>query len=195
MIEIDIDPILELGPVGIDWYGFAMAMGAVSVIVLSIMEARRVCRSLNIRFNLDSTLFMIVWAMIGGVIVGRLFYIIDNWNYYISQPEAFMGLGYIRLIGVIVGAAVGVLVYMLLAKPDYGLTIRQWADVIAPGAMLGIVIQRFGCFIRGCCYGIRSDLPWSVVYLNPTSAAPLGVSIHPVQMYHIIWNLLGFVLL
>jgi len=196
LIEIDIDPVLQLGPVGINWYGFAMAMGIVSVIVLGIAEAKRVTKSMNIQFNLDATLFLIVWAIIGGVIGGRLFYIIDNWQYYVSHPEAFIGLGYVRLIGVLAGAIAGVLLYVLLAKPDYErLSIGQGADVIAPGAMLGIVLQRFGCFIRGCCYGIRSDLPWSVTYVNPMSAAPLGVSVHPVQMYHIIWNLLGFFLL
>jgi phosphatidylglycerol:prolipoprotein diacylglycerol transferase len=195
LIEIDINPVLYFGSVGINWYGFALAMGIVSVIVLSISEAKRVSKSSNLTFNLDSTLLLIVWAIIGGVIGGRLFYIIDNWQYYISQPQEFMGMG-IRLIGVMAGVVIAMLIYMLLDKSkQIQFSIVQGADIIAPGSMLGLVVSRIGCFIKGCCYGTGSELPWSVTYLNPMSIAPLGVSIHPVQMYHVIWNLLGFILI
>src|SRR5262249_28260316 len=41
-----------------------------------------------------------------------------------------------------------------------------------------------GCFGAGCCYGVRTHLPWAVTFTDPGSnGAPLNVPIHPTQLY------------
>src|SRR6266496_3262868 len=58
------------------------------------------------------------------------------------------------------------------------------ADVFAPGLALGHGICRIGCFAAGCCYGVRTHLPWAVTFTDPdTNGAPLNVPIHPTQLY------------
>jgi phosphatidylglycerol:prolipoprotein diacylglycerol transferase len=58
------------------------------------------------------------------------------------------------------------------------------ADVFAPGLALGHGIGRLGCFAAGCCYGVRTTLPWAVVFTSPDgNGAPLGVPLHPTQLY------------
>ena len=58
------------------------------------------------------------------------------------------------------------------------------ADVYAPGLALGHGIGRLGCFAAGCCYGVRTNLPWAVTFTSPdTNGAPLHVPIHPTQIY------------
>lgn len=69
------------------------------------------------------------------------------------------------------------------------------ADLVAPGVILAQAIGRVGCTINGCCYGIPTALPWGVVYTNPDSFAPLGVAIHPTQVYELIFCLIVFVVL
>jgi len=58
------------------------------------------------------------------------------------------------------------------------------ADVFAPGLALGHGIGRVGCFAAGCCYGVRTHLPWAVTFTDPdTNGAPLHVPLHPTQLY------------
>jgi len=64
---------------------------------------------------------------------------------------------------------------------------------------VGFGIQKIGCFLNGCCYGIQSDLPWSVQYPKYTNAhyhqwisglidenALFSLKVHPVQLYEVI---------
>ena len=61
------------------------------------------------------------------------------------------------------------------------------ADLFAPGIALGHVIGRFGCLLAGCCYGRQTHVPWGVTFTDPVAAAnagtPLGVPLHPTQLY------------
>jgi phosphatidylglycerol:prolipoprotein diacylglycerol transferase len=71
--------------------------------------------------------------------------------------------------------------------------------VFAPGIALGHVTGRLGCFAAGCCYGRQTDVSWAVVFTNPLAAAnvgtPLGVPLHPTQLYEAGAELLILVLL
>ncbi|MBW2099219.1 MAG: prolipoprotein diacylglyceryl transferase, partial [Deltaproteobacteria bacterium] len=66
-----------------------------------------------------------------------------------------------------------------------------------PSLALGHFFGRLGCFSAGCCYGKLPDLPWAVTFTNPDSLAPLGVPLHPTQLYSAANNLIifGFLLL
>ena len=52
---------------------------------------------------------------------------------------------------------------------------------------MGLAIGRLGCFSAGCCYGKPSTLPWSVTFTSEiahaTTGVPLGISLHPTQLY------------
>ena len=39
----------------------------------------------------------------------------------------------------------------------------------------------------GCCYGSPTDEPWGVVFMNPESLAPLGIALHPAQLYEFLF--------
>jgi phosphatidylglycerol:prolipoprotein diacylglycerol transferase len=60
-------------------------------------------------------------------------------------------------------------------------------DVFAPGIALGHAIGRLGCLFAGCCYGQPTTLPWGIVFSDPFAASyvgtPLGVHLHPTQLY------------
>jgi len=63
----------------------------------------------------------------------------------------------------------------------------QWADAAAPSLALGAAVARVGCLLTGCCYGIRTDLPWAVVFTT-SEVAPLHCPLHPTQIYHLVLN-------
>jgi phosphatidylglycerol:prolipoprotein diacylglycerol transferase len=75
------------------------------------------------------------------------------------------------------------------------LNIWKTADLIAPGVALGHAVGRIGCFFAGCCYGKECDLPIAVKFTNPDSLAPLGVYLHPTQLYSVFSNLVLFFIL
>ena len=61
------------------------------------------------------------------------------------------------------------------------------ADVFAPAIALGHGIGRLGCFAAGCCWGVACDRPWAVTFTNPAAnhlvGVPLGIPLHPTQLY------------
>lgn len=66
----------------------------------------------------------------------------------------------------------------------------------APAFVLAHSVGRLGCFANGCCYGKPTFFPWGVTYSDPYSAArPLGVSLHPVQLYEAGFLLVLFLIL
>ena len=73
------------------------------------------------------------------------------------------------------------------------------ADVCAPAIALGQAIGRVGCFMAGDDYGRPTNLPWAVTFTDPEAArlggTPLGVPLHPVQLYESAACLLLFFIL
>jgi len=64
---------------------------------------------------------------------------------------------------------------------------------MALAAPLAHSIGRIGCFAAGCCYGNVCHLPWAVQFTNPdTLARPIGLPLHPTQLYSAAANLIIF---
>ena len=72
--------------------------------------------------------------------------------------------------------------------------VKKCMDHYVIAAMIASPIARIGCFLRGCCYGKPSDLPWAVTFPDT-----LGVRVHPTQLYTvglellILWILLRLI--
>jgi len=58
-------------------------------------------------------------------------------------------------------------------------------DAIVPAGLLALAIGRIGCYLRGCCYGCPTSLPWGVVF--PEIGPPAR---HPLQLYSAVADLL-----
>ncbi len=186
MFDIDWNPvILNIGTLEIRWYGVMVVLAIVAVIVLSLVEARRRGISQDVIWDVG------LWAVVGGIIGARLLHIIDRWQYYIYHPEQLLNFAGLAIWGAVLGGLAAILIYCLVKKMSFWLL----GDIAAPGAMLGQTIGRMGCLVNGCCYGLTCELPIAVIYSNPNSYAPIGVPLYPTQLFHIIWDLAGFVVL
>ena len=183
MITININPVaFSIGAFEVRWYGIMVVLAVVALIAIALREAKRVGLAEEHIYSVG------LWGIIGGIIVSRLLHVIDKWGYYMAHPGQIIGFEGLTVYGAVLGALLAVLIYCWVKKISFWLI----GDVIAPGAILGQAIGRIGCLMNGCCYGLPTSLPWGVVYTNPGSYCPLDETFQPTQIYHLIWNLIGF---
>jgi phosphatidylglycerol:prolipoprotein diacylglycerol transferase len=93
----------------------------------------------------------------------------------------------LRTAGAIHGGLLGGLVGLIVMVRIFRLPLPLLLDAYLPSVALGQGIGRLGCFAAGCCFGSTSDAPWAVVFTDPSAkelgGVPLGVHLHPVQLY------------
>jgi len=187
LITISVSPIaFAIGSIEIRWYGIMVAL---AVLVLVLWMLREVRRGVNLSY--DTILTAALVGVPSGVIISRLLHIVDRWDYYIANPGQIIGFSGLTFYGAVLGAALAIWVYSKVSNFQFG----YLADLAAPAILLAQAVGRVGCTLNGCCYGAPTSLPWGVVYTHPESFAPLGVAIHPTQLYEIIYNLIVFAVL
>jgi phosphatidylglycerol:prolipoprotein diacylglycerol transferase len=184
-----VHPILfQHGTFAIHAYGVMMALAFLAGLWTATRRARRV--SIPAERIADVTL----WLMVGAILGARIVYVTTYWKQeFADQPftEVFMiqhgGLVYY-------GGLIGAVVAGMIAIHRLKLPLWKTADVFAPSIALGSVFGRIGCLLNGCCYGRTCDLPWAITFTNPQAAqysnTPLGVPLHPTQVYDALLNLL-----
>jgi len=180
MIEIPINPVAFLN---VRWYGIMVAL---AIAVLVLWTLREVRRGANLSY--DTVITAALVGIPSAIIVSRLLHVVDRWDYYGQNPGQIIGASGLTIYGAVLGAALAIWIYSKFGNFRFG----YFADVVAPGIILAQAIGRVGCTLNGCCYGIETAVPWCVVYSNPNSFAPLGVAIHPTQIYEIIACLIIF---
>jgi len=183
LITISINPIAFLN---VRWYGIMVALAVVVVVLWTMREVRR-----GANLSYDTILTAALIGIPSGVIISRLLHVIDMWGYYRQNPGQIIGASGLTIWGAVLGATLGIWIYSKFSNFRFG----YFADLVAPGVILAQAVGRVGCTINGCCYGLPTSLPWGVVYTNPGSYAPLGVAVHPTQLYEIIFCLIVFALL
>lgn len=184
MIQIGIDPVaFSLGSVSVRWYSIMTAAAAVTVVSWAVYAARKS------KFSPDLIYTLAIWGVIGGLLGARLVHIIDELNYYVQNPGQLFGFTGLAIYGAVLGATLAVFIASKVHKFSFG----PMADMIAPGALLGMAVGRVGCIINGCCYGAPTTLPWGLVYTHPDSYAPLGVATQPAVVYEMLLDLALFV--
>jgi len=183
--------LLELGPVTVYTYGVLLAAAYLAGLQLATARAR--ARGLEPTRVLDLGIVVIVAAILGA----RLLLLALDFDFYWNQPAEIFSLA--RSGGVFYGGLIAAVLvsfwYMRRQKMPLWLT----CDVFAPGIALGHAIGRVGCLFAGCCYGRPTTLPWGIQFSDSFAASyvgtPLGVHLHPTQLYEAGAELLILVVL
>lgn len=171
--------LLELGPVTLYTYGVLLA--AAYLLGLKVATVRASRHGLDQARILDLGIYVIVAALVGA----KLLLLVTDFRTFRSDPRELLNLA--RSGGVFYGGfllAVSVaLWYIRRAR----LPLWTTCDMFAPGIAFGHVIGRFGCLAAGCCFGKPTSMPWGMTFSNAFAAAnvgtPLGVALHPTQLY------------
>lgn len=173
-------PILfQIGDWPVYSYGVLLAAAYLVALQLAVVRARR--RGLDGTKVMDLGIYLIIAALVGA----KLMLIVVDFDYFRSQPRELLSL--VRAGGVFYGGLLAALGVAIVLVRRYRLRLWTTADLFAPGIALGHVIGRFGCLLAGCCYGTPTDVPWAITFTSPLAASnvgtPLGVPLHPTQLY------------
>lgn len=178
-IEIGISPIIfTLGPFSLRYFAFFIALG----ITLGLFVTLRRARSAEI--TEDAIWSVALWAIVFGIVGGRLFHVLDKIDYYIQNPELLASLAQSgqSLWGAILGGWLGA----YLGIRDKRLSLARLCNLALPGVVLGLVIGRIGSLVNAESWGSQTSLPWGLIYTHPDARLPiqsLGVPTHPYPIY------------
>ena len=142
---------------------------------------RATARGLDGNRVLDLGIYIIISALVGA----KLLLLVTDFKAFAANPRELLTL--LRSGGVFYGGLILAVVVSLWYIRRVGLPLWTTTDVFAPGIALGHVVGRFGCLFAGCCFGRPTKLPWGITFSDPFAAAnvgtPLGVALHPTQLY------------
>ncbi len=176
-------PILfSFGTIHLYSYGLSIALG----VMLSVFLMKR--RALKEGFPkpdevFDMAFMVLVWGFLGA----RLFYVIQNFSYYVAEPLKIFAVWEGGLI--FYGGAISV--FLGLGWTAWK---KQWPfwktlDFLVPYGALTHAFGRIGCFLNGCCFGKSCELPWAVRFPE------LLYAVHPTQLYEALYDLVLFTFL
>lgn len=153
-------PVLHVPVFG---YGAMLFLAFVASMSLAAWRARR--------SGLDPELIydFALWVFVGGLVGARTFYVVQYWGTRVHGLLDVFKIweGGIVFYGSIIGGTITFFLYWWYRR----FPVRPVLDAVAPALALGIAIGRFGCFLNGCCYGDRCELPWAVSFPGPRVGA------------------------
>src|SRR3990170_343860 len=98
-------PVLfEFGPIQIRFYGL---MYVVAIFVGSFLIKKEVRRK-GIKLTDDDVMNFILWAVLGGILGARIYYVVFNWGYYAANPKEIPAVwhGGLAIHGGLIGGAI-----------------------------------------------------------------------------------------
>jgi len=166
-------PYLHWGSWSLPTYSLMLALGFLCGTLVYLGQAGRKPQ--------EGTLLILAAALLGGILGAKAPYLAGNIALFmkgVRNPE-------ILLSGrTILGGLVGGTLAVLAIKRYLGISTRR-GDYLVPALALGMAIGRVGCFLRGCCYGQPTHLPWGVDFGD-------GILRHPTELYEAMFDLLWF---
>jgi phosphatidylglycerol:prolipoprotein diacylglycerol transferase len=184
MIFINVSPVaFKIGPISVAWYGIMVALAVMTLVAWALVMARK-----DSRITSEIVVNAALVGIPSGIVFSRLFHVADYWSYYSQHLNEIVGGAGLAIYGAVLGAALGIWIFSRFRRIPFG----HLADVIAPGIILAQAIGRVGCTLNGCCYGVKSNAVYAVVYTSPLTNAPINTPVLPTQVFEIFFNLLVF---
>jgi phosphatidylglycerol:prolipoprotein diacylglycerol transferase len=189
-----LHPILiDLGFFQLPTYGPLMVTALITAILLAVRQGKR--EGLESNRLWDFSTWLIVVALVGA----KVLMVLTDWRTYWERPSELVSLSTLRAGGVFYGGFVAAVLFAWWYVRAHRLRLWKVFDVYAPSIVLGLGIGRLGCFAAGCCYGKPTDSFLGVVFTHPlaqqVSGTPLGIRIHPTQLYESLACVLIFAVL
>jgi phosphatidylglycerol:prolipoprotein diacylglycerol transferase len=142
---------------------------------------------------------MAIYTILVALLLAKIWLLATDWDYYTTHVREIFSLQTFQSGGVYYGGVLGAILTIVLYTHFQKMPMFAVLDVSAGALPLGHAIGRLGCYAAGCCYGKPTSVPWGIVFKNPVAAqiagTPLGVHLHPTQLYESFAEFLNFAFL
>ncbi|MFI6609131.1 prolipoprotein diacylglyceryl transferase [Streptomyces poriferorum] len=172
--------VIDLGPIPLRGYAFCIIIGV--FVAVWFGNKRWVARGGRAGTVAD----IAVWAVPFGLVGGRLYHVITDYQLYFSDGENWVDAfkiwqGGLGIWGAIALGAVGA----WIGCRRRGIPLPAWADALAPGIALAQACGRWGNWFNQELYGRATDVPWALkISEGPNRVAG---TYHPTFLYESLW--------
>ena len=171
----NFDPVaLQIMSFEIRWYSLAYIFG----IIIGLLLCKKIFikdRKINEKFD-DYLTYLILGIIIGGRLGYILFY---NFNYYLNN---FFDIFKIWHGGMSFhGGLLGIIIASILFAKKNNQNPFIYMDLVSLVAPIGIFFGRLANFINSELYGIPTEVPWGVKFIQIDNLIR-----HPSQLYEAI---------
>lgn len=133
--------------------------------------------------RVDDLVFMVVGAVPGAIVGGRLGYVLEHLVFYLANPGAVLdpAQGALSLtLAVPLGILTGSVIARLLGAP-----VSRWMHALAAPLLLVLAGGKFVGVLGGSGQGAPSELAWATAYSGPGPWGSLAADVpsHPSQVY------------
>lgn len=175
------DPVVRLGE-SASLRLETIALGIVLLVGL-LLAARGASTSWMPGLRLDDLAFMVVGAVPGAILGGRLGYVLDHLDYYRANPAAIAdpAQGSLTLtLAVPFGILTGGVIARLLGAP-----ISRWMHALVPALLFTLASGKLIGVLGGSGQGTPFNGQWATAYLGPGPWGSLAAELpsHPSQVY------------
>ncbi|QES41078.1 prolipoprotein diacylglyceryl transferase [Streptomyces venezuelae] len=173
--------VVELGPIPLRGYAFCIIIGVFVAVWLG--NKRWIDRGGRSGTVAD----IAVWAVPFGLVGGRLYHVITDYQLYFSDGRDWVDAfkiweGGLGIWGAIALGAVGA----WIGCRRRGIPLPAWADALAPGIALAQAIGRWGNWFNQELYGKATDVPWALKITSAEDGRVPG-TYHPTFLYESLW--------
>ncbi|MEU7663254.1 prolipoprotein diacylglyceryl transferase [Streptomyces lincolnensis] len=175
--------VIHLGPIPLRGYAFCIIIGVFVAVWLG--NRRWVARGGQAGTVAD----IAVWAVPFGLLGGRLYHVITDYELYFSEGRDWVDAfkiweGGLGIWGAIALGAVGA----WIGCRRRGIPLPAYADAIAPGIAVAQAIGRWGNWFNQELYGKPTDLPWALE-ITSSSDGRIPGTYQPTFLYESLWCL------
>ncbi|MET9405912.1 prolipoprotein diacylglyceryl transferase [Streptomyces sp. NPDC002935] len=173
--------VLHLGPIPLRGYAFCIIIGVFVAVWLG--NKRWIARGGRTGTVAD----IAVWAVPFGLVGGRLYHVITDYQLYFSEGRDWVDAfkiweGGLGIWGAIALGGLGA----WIGCRRRGIPLPAWADALAPGIAFAQAIGRWGNWFNQELYGRATDLPWALHITSSTDGRVPGYY-HPTFLYESLW--------
>jgi prolipoprotein diacylglyceryl transferase len=183
-----------VGPLTVHYYALCILGG---IIIAAVITARRISR---VRIPRGTVLDVSVWAVVVGIIGGRLYHVVTHPTDYFYKGADLWTIfavwdGGLAIFGSILFGTLGVFIGCRRA----GIRFFAFADALAPGLLFAQAFGRLGNYFNQELYGPPTTLPWGLQITSSSPAfppgLPAGTLFQPLFLYEMIWDVAGGLLI
>ena len=190
LIALEFDPFLRLGDRLVRLESIVLAAGVLGALLVAARIARQTpagggdaTPEPGDNLRPDDLVFLVLAAVPGAIVGGRLGYGLLHLDYYSTHPGAILdpGQGSLELgLAIVGGALTGGLAARLLGEP-----VGRWLHVAALPVLAAIAVGKLAMALGGSGQGLPSNVPWATAYLGagPWGSLAPELPSHPAQLY------------